>query len=34
VPLPFTGKLNTLIIALDPPRLTPRSVEKLEGAGG
>jgi len=34
VPFPFTGKINKLIIALDPPKLTPQDVKKLEVAGG
>jgi arylsulfatase len=32
VPFSFTGKINKLTIALDPPRLTPDDVKKLEEA--
>ena len=32
VPFPFAGKINKLII--DPPKLTPQDVKKLEVAGG
>jgi hypothetical protein len=32
VPFKFTGKINRLTIALDPPKLTPDDVKKLEAA--
>jgi arylsulfatase A-like enzyme len=32
VPFAFTGKINKLTIALDPPKLTPDDVKKLEAA--
>ena len=32
VPFAFTGKINKLTIALDPPKLTPDDVQKLEAA--
>ena len=32
VPFGFTGAINKLTIALDPPKLTPGDVQKLEGA--
>jgi arylsulfatase len=32
VPFNFTGKINRLTIALDPPKLTPDDVKKLEDA--
>jgi len=31
-PFPFTGKIRKLTIALDPPKLTPDDVKKLEAA--
>ena len=33
VPFNFTGKINKLTIALDPPKLTPEDVKKLEASG-
>jgi hypothetical protein len=33
VPFDFTGKINKVTIALDPPKLTPEDVKKLEAAG-
>jgi arylsulfatase len=32
VPFAFTGKINKLTITLDPPKLTPADVQKLESA--
>jgi arylsulfatase len=32
VPFKFTGNINKLTIALDPPKLTPDDVKKLEAA--
>jgi hypothetical protein len=32
VPFAFTGKIGKLTIALDPPKLTPEDVQKLEAA--
>jgi len=32
VPFKFTGKINKLSIALDPPKLTPDDVKRLEAA--
>jgi arylsulfatase len=32
VPFNFTGKINKLTIALDPPKLTPDDVKKLQTA--
>jgi len=32
VPFTFTGKINKLTIALDPPKLTPEDVKKLSDA--
>jgi hypothetical protein len=32
VPFNFTGKINRVTIALDPPKLTPDDVEKLKAA--
>jgi hypothetical protein len=32
VPFNFTGKINKVTIALDPPKLTPDVVEKLKAA--
>jgi arylsulfatase A-like enzyme len=32
VPFKFTGKINKLTIVLDPPKLTPEDVQKLEAA--
>ena len=32
VPFNFTGKINKVTIALDPPKLTPEDVKKLEAA--
>jgi len=34
VPFNFTGKINNVTIALDPPKLTPDDVKKLEAANG
>lgn len=33
VPFNFTGKINNVTIVLDPPKLTPEDVKKLEAAG-
>jgi hypothetical protein len=32
VPFAFTGKIDKLTIALEPPKLTPDDLQKLEGA--
>jgi arylsulfatase len=32
VPFAFTGKIDKLTIDLEPPRLTPDDVQKLEAA--
>jgi hypothetical protein len=32
VPFNFTGKINKVTIALDPPKLTPEDVAKLRAA--
>jgi hypothetical protein len=32
VPFNFTGKIDKVTIALDPPKLTPDDVEKLKAA--
>jgi arylsulfatase len=32
VPFNFSGKINKLTIAIDPPKLTPDDVKKLEEA--
>ena len=32
VPFNFTGKINKVTIALDPPKLTPADLEKLKAA--
>jgi hypothetical protein len=32
VPFKFTGNINKLTIALDPPKLTPDDVKTLEAA--
>jgi hypothetical protein len=32
IPFAFTGKIDKLTIALDPPKLTPDDVQKLEAA--
>ena len=32
VPFPFAGKIRRVTIALDPPKLTPDDVKKLEAA--
>ncbi len=31
VPFKFTGKINKLTVALDPPKLTPEDEKKLQG---
>ena len=33
VPFNFTGKINKVTIVLEPPKLTPEDVKKLEAAG-
>jgi hypothetical protein len=33
VPFNFTGQINKVTIVLDPPKLTPEDVKKLEAAG-
>jgi arylsulfatase len=33
VPFPFTGKINRLVVALDPPRLTAEDEKRLKEAG-
>jgi len=32
VPFNFNGKINKVTIVLDPPKLTPEDVQKLEAA--
>ena len=32
MPFDFTGKIDKLTVALDPPKLTPEDVSKLEAA--
>jgi len=32
VPFNFTGKINKVTIVLEPPKLTPEDVKKLEAA--
>jgi hypothetical protein len=34
VPFPFTGTINKVTIAVDPPKLTPQDVKKLQNATG
>jgi arylsulfatase len=34
VPFPFTGTINKVTIAVDPPVLTPADIQKLQSAQG